>query len=200
MNQSKRLLRIFVFPLLFLVPLISTYGQSDSSQPIESSYEVTLQLVVGSNETGPRDLPSGLPFLPKNVKNNFTYSNFRLVNTIFGRVSNTGNIEYKSVSNVLGKETEAESDTFLEWSMANFRAVPNGFLARAFRFEAKIPMRTGGFRDAGTTNPIVNYQAVGISTVMLGFPANKPTLIGTITLPKTVGTLFLVATVRTAEL
>ena len=200
MNQSKRLLRGLIFPLLFLAPVTVAYGQSDGNQPPESSYEVTLQLVVGSNETGSRDLPNGLQIVPKHVKNNFAYSNYRLVNTILGRVSNTGTIEYKSVSNVLGKETEAEADTFLEWSMANFRALPNGFLARTFRFEAKIPMRTGGIRDAGSTNPIVNYQTVGISTAMLGFPANKPTLIGTITLPKTVGTLFLVATVRTAEL
>jgi hypothetical protein len=200
MNQSKRLLRRFIFPLLLLIPVTAAYGQTDTSPPVEPSYEVTLHIVVGSNETGPRDLPNGLPFVPKNVKNNFAYSNYRLVNTIFGRVSNTGTIEYKSVSNVLGKETDAEADTFLEWSMANFRAVPNGFLARAFRFEAKLPMRTGGFRDAGSTNPIVNYQTVGISTAMLGFPANKPTLVGTITLPRTVGTLFLVATARTAEL
>jgi hypothetical protein len=198
MNQSKRLLRTFIFPLLFLVPFTFAFGQSDSNQPLETSYEVTLHIVVGSNEAAPKDLPNGLPFVPKNVKSNFAYSNYRLVNTIFGRVSNTGTIEYKSVSNVLGRETDAESDTFLEWSMSNFRAAPNGFLARAFRFEAKIPMRTGGFRDA--TNPIVNYQTVGISTAMLGFPANKPTLIGTITLPRTVGTLFLVATARTAAL
>ena len=200
MNQSKRLLRRFIFPLLFLVPLTVAYGQSDSNPPLESSYEVTLHIIVGSNETGRRDLPNGLPLVPKHVKNNFAYSNYRLVNTILGRLSNTGNIEYKGVSNVLGKETDAEADTFLEWSMGNFRAVPSGFLARAFRFEAKVPTRTGGFRDAGSTNPIVNYQTVGISTVMLGFPANKPTLIGTITLPRTVGTLFLVATVRPAEL
>lgn len=200
MNQSKRLFRILILPLFLLVPLIGSYGQSDSSQQFESSYEVTLHIVVGSSEASPRDLPSGLPLVPKHVRSNFSYSNYRLVNTILGRVSNTGNIEYKSVSNVLGKDNDAEADTFLEWSMANFRAVPNGFLTRAFRFEAKVPIRTGSFKDAASTNPIVNYQTVGISTVMLGFPANKPTLIGTITLPKTVGTLFLVATARTAEL
>jgi hypothetical protein len=33
---------------------------------------------------------------------------------------------------------------------------------------------------------------------MLGLPANTPTLVGTIGLPKSTGTIFLVATIRNA--
>jgi hypothetical protein len=35
---------------------------------------------------------------------------------------------------------------------------------------------------------------------MIGLKADTPTLVGTISLPKTTGTIFLVATVRSAEL
>jgi hypothetical protein len=43
---------------------------------------------------------------------------------------------------------------------------------------------------------VINYEAVGISMNLIGLPANTPTLIGTISLPKTAGTIFLVATVK----
>ena len=49
MNQSKRLLRRFIFPLLLLIPVTAAYGQTDTSPPVEPSYEVTLHIVVGSN-------------------------------------------------------------------------------------------------------------------------------------------------------
>lgn len=202
MNLSKYAFSLFVIPLLVLAAFSTTPGQSDPAQQLEPSYEVALHVVIGSNEAGGKtDLPSGLSVISKHLKGNFSFSSYRLANTFLGRVSNTGTVEYKSVSNILGQETDAESQTFLEWSMGNFRALPNGFQVRSFRFGAKVPVRTGTFKDgAGAVNPVVNYESVGLNMVVLGLPANTPTLVGTISLPKTTGTIFLVATVKTAEL
>jgi hypothetical protein len=199
MNLSKRALLRVALALFVLAPLSASFAQSDTSQQFEPSYEIALHVVIGSNDAGSRpDLPASLASISKQLKSNFSFSNYRLANTFLGRISNTGNIEYKSISNLLG-ETEAESQTFLEWSMGNFRSLPSGFQARSFRFGARVPVRTGSFKDsAGVVNPVVNYEAIGLSMSMLGLPANTPTLVGTIGLPKSTGTIFLVATIRNA--
>lgn len=200
MNQSKRFFSFLVFPLLILLGVSAVVAQPDTGQ-LEPSYEIALHVIIGSNEPGTRaDVPAGLSNVSKHLKSNFSFSNYRLANTFLGRISNTGNIEYKSVSNILGQETDAESQTFLDWSVLNFRSVPNGFQARSFRFGARVPVRTGTFKDGTGMNSVVNYEPIGLTMNVIGLPANTPTLIGTISLPKTTGTIFLVATVRPAAL
>jgi hypothetical protein len=204
MNQSKRNFSLLAFPLLLLLSCSTVFAQAEPSQQrIEPSYELTLYVVIGSNETGARgvDLPSNLSTISRQLKTNFSFANYRLANTFVGRVSNTGNIEYKSISNIMGQETDAESQTFLDWSLTGLRAAENRFQARTFRFGARVPIRTGTFKDdAGKINSVVNYESVGLSMVMMGLPANSPTLVGTISLPRTTGTIFLVATIKSAEM
>lgn len=200
MNQSRRYLSSFAVPLLILIALSTAAAQSDLQ--IEPSYEVSLHVVIGSNEPGMgAPMPASLASISKQLKNNFTFTHYRLANTFLGRISNTGTIEYKSVSNILGQETDQESQTFLEWTLGQFRAVPTGVQARAFRFGAKVPVRVGSAKDeAGKMIPVVNYESVGLTMNMIGLPMSTPTLVGTISLPKTTGTIFLVATIKPAEM
>jgi hypothetical protein len=201
MNQSKPASLLFVLPLIILALLSTAIAQSEGGQQLEPSYEITLHVVIGSNEPASRsDLPANLSAVTKHLKSNFSFSNYRLANTFLGRITNNGNLEYKSVSNILGQETDAESQTFLEWSLGPFRVMQNGFQAGRFRFGARIPVRTVGFKDNGVANPVTNYESIGLNMNMIGLPASTPTLVGTISLPKTTGTIFLVATVRTAEM
>jgi hypothetical protein len=121
-----------------------------------------------------------------------------LANTFVGRLSNTGNIEYKSVSNIFGQETEGgDAQTFLEWSLTNLQAMPAGVQARSFRFGARIPVVTRQTKD---TAPMMAYESIGLTMNMIGLPVNKPTLVGTLSLPKTSGTVFLIATIKPAEM
>ena len=202
MNLSKYLFPLAVITVLIAATASAAVAQADPLQQLEPSYEISLHVVIGSNEGAANtDLPASLAAVTRHLKGNYSFTNYRLANTFLGRIANTGNIEYKSVSNILGQETDAESQTFLEWSMGNFRAVPNGFQARSFRFGARVPVRTGTFKDAtGVINPVVNYESIGLTMSLIGLPANTPTLVGTISLPKTTGTIFLVATIKTAEM
>lgn len=204
MKQSKRC------PLLFAVSLLMLFtsggalaqAQADPVLQLEPSYEISLQVVIGTNEAAAgAPLPAGLNAISRQLKSNFSFSNYRLANTFLGRVSNTGNIEYKSISNLLGQETDQEAQTFLEWSMGHFRSMPGGFQARSFRFGARVPVRVGTTGEpGGRMTPIINYEPVGLTMHVIGLPANTPTLVGTISLPKATGTIFLVATVRSAEM
>lgn len=198
MNKSRSSfsLALVVFTILAGFTLVS--AQSDSASQIEPSYEVALHIVIGSDDPATKnELPSNLSSLSKQLTGNFPFRNYRLANTFLGRISNTGTVEYKSVSNIFGQETTADSRSFLEWSMTNFRAMPNGFQAKAFRFGAKVPVKTAEVKDSsGVVSPVISYEPVGLTMYTVGLPANTPTLIGTISLPNTSGTIFLVATIR----
>jgi hypothetical protein len=194
MNLSKHAFTLAVFSIVFIGSVSIATAQSDAVQQLEPSYEIALHVVIGSNEAARTDLPGSLSNISRYLKGNFSFSNYRLTNTIFGRISNTGTVEYKGVTNLFGIENDVESQSFLEWTIGGFRALPTGFQARSFRFGARVPVRTS------PGNPALSYESVGLTMNMIGLPANRPTLIGTIGLPRTAGTMFLVATVKTAEM
>ena len=201
MNLSKHLFSLAIFAIFIAGSIGTAFGQTDApgTQQAEPTYEVFLHVVVGSNDAGAgTELPQSLSNLTRSLRGNFPFSNYRLANTFVGRISNNGTIEHKSVSNILAQQTDGESQTSLEWSLANFRAMQNGFQARSFRFGARVPIRVGTTQNpGGGVTPIVNYESVGLTMNTIGLPANMPTLIGTISLPKTTGTMFLIATIRT---
>ena len=190
-------------PLLLLFANSTAEAQAyDPNAKVEASYEVALHVVIGSNEPGGKgDIPASLNSVTRHIRANFAFSNYRLANVFLGRIANTGSLEYKSVSNILGQETDAESQTFLEYSLGSFRVMQNGYQARPFRFGARVPIRVGSTRDeTGRAHPVVNYESVGLTTALIGLQPNTPTLVGTISLPKTTGTIFLIATIKPAEM
>jgi hypothetical protein len=197
MNQIRQAFKIVALSLFVFVAVSSASAQGPPDpQRAEPSYEISLHVLIGSNEAAPRgtEVPSSLSAISRQLKNNFSFSSYRLVNTYLGRISNTGNIEYKSISNILGQEPATEAQSFLEWSIVGLRSMQNGFQGRSFRFGARVPIKTSKDENA------VVYESVGLTMQMIGLPANTPTLVGTISLPKTTGTIFLVATIKSAEM
>jgi hypothetical protein len=207
MNRSKLFFQI-TFSLLFCLFLFTAAHAQPAARPQgDPSYDIFLQVIVGSNEAGERaELPGNLSNISRQLKSNFAFSNYRLATTFIGRIGNEGNFEYKSVANVFGEETDGEFQTFFEYSLSSFRAMqePRGdaaFQIGTFRFGAKIPVKMGSpVKDEnGKASPaIVAYEPIGITATRLAVPENTPTLMGTLVLPKTRGTVFLVLTARAA--
>ncbi len=175
------------------------------NRPFEPSYEVSLQLILGSNEAGSgAEIPANLSSLSKQFKNTFPFRNYRLAGTFLGRVTNTGNFEYKSTSNMFGQESERARPVFLDWSLGNLRSGPTakggpGFQAQSFRFGARVPVTVATLAE-GKTNSVVNYEPIGLTLGKVGLAENSPTLMGTLNLPGAEGTVFLVMTVRSSDL
>lgn len=207
MNQCKIFLSaIFVFGVI-MASSPASFGQPDARLQVEPSYEVSLQLVIGTNDTVKRtDFPNSLSAISRQLKSSFTFSNYRLAGTFLGRLTNSGSFEYKSLTNIFGQESTAASQTFLDWSVGNLRNGPNAkgaqaFQAQSFHFGARVPVTTGSFKDeSGKMNSVINYEAIGVSVGKLGLPENVPTLIGTLNLPGANDTIFLVMTVRSADM
>ncbi|MGH7783158.1 MAG: hypothetical protein ACREO5_04870 [Candidatus Binatia bacterium] len=193
---------------IVLVAAASLYAQPEAARPpqIAPSYEVMLQVLVGSNDTANGGtLSPNLRAVSSQFKSNFAFSNYRLDNTFVGRVATNGSYEYKSISNTIGTGVDSETPTFLEWTLGTLRSAANDkgqttFQAEPFRFGARVPVRVSSYSNdnSGKAIATINYESIGLVVNRVGLLENTPTLIGTISLPKTAGTLFLVLTVKPA--
>lgn len=186
-----------VFVLCFLSSAIS-FAQTDArTAQVEPSYEVVLQVVVGSNETAQKNnLPANLSAVTRNLRNNFSFSNYNLSETYIGRVANTGSIEYKTLSDNFGQAQNSQTPSFLDWTLGSLRSATNGkgqnvIQIQPFRFGARVPVVTGG--------GVVNYESIGLNMRQVSLAESSPTLIGTLPTPKTGETIFLILTVRPVE-
>lgn len=208
MNYRK-LLKIAIALSMMLAASIAVLGQPElPRQQVEPSYDVELQLLIGSNDAGSRtELPASLANVTRHLRAAMPFASYRLASTFLGRVSNNGHFEYKSLSNIFGQEVELRSQSFLEWSLLNLKSLPTakggqGFQAQAFRFGAKVPVNTGSTHkdESGKSIAVVNYESIGLSLNRVGLAENTPTLIGTLNLPGANGTIFLVMTVKAVEM
>ena len=186
---------------VFFCGSFAVFGQVATTP--DQSYEATLYVVIGSDDAAQRgDLPKSLEGVAKQIRDNFTFKNYRLMNTYYGRLANNGSLEYKSVSSLKNAATELDSPTFLEWQLANFKAESgisgkNALSMQVFRFGARVPIVIAKIAgDDARGVPVTNYESVGLTLNKLSVSDNVPTLIGTISLPRTTGTVFLVMAIR----
>ena len=198
MNQSPHLYRTAIAIAVFFVSVLAVPAQQ--TRTFGPNYDIVLQVIVGSDDAANSDLPKELAPISRQLRSRFTFSGYRLANTFLGRVGENGNLEYKSVGNILSKDASVDAPMFLDWSLANFSgggeaAAKNAFHADAFRFGARVPVRLSGRAEV----PAV-YESIGLTFNRIGFSANTPTLLGTLSLPQTAGTLFLIVTARQSEL
>jgi len=165
----------------------------------DTNYDVTLQLVIGSNEAGSKtDLPADLGPLTKQIRSNFDFSGYRLASTFFGRIASNGNFDYNSVASIEGKDLSSSVPTFLDWSLRDLHSAPGsrGLQASSFRFGARVPVLIG---DSSKGQQGVTYENLGVGLNRVGLNENTPTLIGTLHLPGTSGTVFLIMTIRPTQ-
>jgi len=165
----------------------------------DTNYDVTLQLVIGSNEAGLKnDLPSDLGPVSKQIRSNFDFAGYRVASTFFGRIASNGNFDYNSVASIEGKDLSSSVPTFLDWSLRDLHPVAGSrsLQASTFRFGARVPVVVG---DSSKGQQGVNYENLGVGLNRIGLNENTPTLIGTLHLPGTTGTIFLVMTIRPTQ-
>jgi hypothetical protein len=173
----------------------------------EPNFEAVLQVVLGSAEATPAGtaLPASLGNLAKQLRSNFSFAGYRVLNTYIGRVGNNGNLENSGMADIYGQAGESETPSFLDWHLRGVKSAQNTsgqsvIAVQSFRFGARVPVRTGSGRGAGDgTGSVMNYQPVGLNLERLTLMPNTPTLIGTISLPRTTGTAFVVLTLRTSD-
>ena len=189
--------KVAVSTLVVVLGLCFSIAAQQPPAP-DTNYDIMLQLVIGSNEpTAKTDLPANLAPVTSQMRSNFGFANYRLASTFVGRIANNGAFQYDSVANIEGKDLSSSVPTFLDWSLADLAMVPGtrNLRAQSFKFGARVPVAVG---DAAR-GQAVNYEHIGVSLVRMGLNQNVPTLIGTLHLPGTSGTIFLVMTIRPTD-
>ncbi|HTH50916.1 MAG TPA: hypothetical protein VL501_03225 [Pyrinomonadaceae bacterium] len=184
----------FALSLIALLSIAASAQQPDADR----NYDITLQLIIGSNEPGSKgEVPANLGPITKQIRSSFDFAGYRLASTFLGRIANNGNFDYNSVASIDGKDLSSAVPTFLDWSIHDLHAMPGGkgLQAQGFRFGAKVPVVVG---DAAKGQG-VNYENLGVGLNRMGLSENTPTLIGTLHLPGTTGTIFLVMTIRPTD-
>ena len=207
MTKSKIAFSIIAFFSVCLLSLTNGFTQtSPTGKQIEPSYEVILQTLVASNSANNKsDIPQMLIGAVKRLKANYPYSNYRLGETFYQRVANTGALELRSVSNEIIPDQERSYSIFSEWTLNNLQNLPdakgqNSIQFQSFRFGQRIPIITSSIKDAnGKINSVVNYEQVGLTIQKLSLAENVPTVIASLSTWKPNELMFLVLTIKSAE-
>lgn len=202
MNRSKFIFQSTTLLFLFLLGLTASFAQGPAEKPIEPSYDVVLHVIIGSNDGSGAALPAELSTVSRELKSRFSFSNYRLADTFLGRLANRGDLEYKSVFNLMEPKADSEQQSFLEWSLRGLKGGKDAsdkalFQADGFRFGGRIPIKYTPDASKGGS-PVMAWEAIGLNLQRLTLSPNTPTLIGTITMTKALGTMFVVITVKSA--
>ena len=204
MNQPKKIFTLLFFAAVVVFAGRVSFAQETAKLPVrDASYEAMLYVVLGSNDSATgAELPKSISGITRQLRDDFSFSNYRLLNTYVGRVANNGSLEYKSVASLQNAaDRELDSPSFLEWTLNNVRSSDSSasgdqLVMQLFRFGARVPIKTALTTVDNKPFSTVNYENVGLTVNRLGIAQNSPTLIGTISLPRTAGTVFLVLAVR----
>lgn len=183
--MSKQLHLVTIL-LSFLILAGGSYAQNEQRISTESSFEVTLSVVAGSNDaTQKGELPAALSPIVKQLRSTFGFTNLRLADTYVGRIGNNGTISYKSIANIDGS-TQSNTPSFLDWQITGLRNSANSannVFINSFRFGARVPIVVG----PSATNAAIQYEPIGLTVDRMTAAVNSPILIGTVALPKADG-------------
>jgi hypothetical protein len=202
MNRSRSFFPILSALLALFFAAAAVHAQA-VPPPVEPSHDVTLQVIIGTNDGAGQPLPAELSSISRSLKSNFSFTNYRVAETFLGRIGNRGDLEYKSIFSLTDQKADTEPQTFFEWSLRGLRNVKDVndktvLQAETLRFGGRVPIKVS-MDASGKLAPMINYEAIGLNLQRLTFPVGTPTLVGSITMTKSLGTMFLVITVRSAS-
>lgn len=187
MNQPKKSFLFAAF-FIFCLSLTNALAQTPTARQSEPSFDIILQTVVASNDVGKSDIAPLLSGVVKKLKTDFPFSSYRLASTAFQRISNRGNLDSRSVSYLADNNLAVFSD----WSISGLESLidekgQETIQIQNFKFGQRIPI-----------NNTTNYEQIGLTT-RFSLAKNTPTIIGSLTTPKSDELMFLILTVKSAE-
>lgn len=195
MTKPKIIFTIAAFFVVCLMSLTNSFAQTETKQA-EPTYEVILHILTASNTASDKSsVPPTLSNAVKKLKTIYSFSNYRLDSTYIGRIANTGNFEFKSVSNSSSQNQANILPIFSEWTLNGLQKLPtangqNSLQFQIFRFGQRIPISSSGG---------VNYEQIGLTVQRFGMSENVPTVIGSLSTAKPDELMLLILTVKPAQ-
>jgi len=193
--------RMFLCVYALLCFSVVTVNAQDNQPKNENNanrpnYEISLQLLVSTQNGERQELPSALTPIEKKLKNDFGKNNYRLAMNLLNRVSEKGGLEISGVSPFSQNLPEDKSYNFYKLTLKGIKS--NGMGEMQFdmlQFGLQVPLVNYVAQD-GKSVPVTNYQNLGISAHPLSVVFNEPTIIGTMTTSRPDELIVLVLTVK----
>jgi hypothetical protein len=199
LNQLKIRQILFLTGLFCLLLSHTVSAQTTDTKQNDTSYEVWLHILVASNETGKKDeVPSALSNTVKKLKNNFSYSSYRLATTLMQRAKERSNFSYRAFMNGLNPENETvEFPTTFKWDFTGFAPNGDGIQLDNLRFSWGIPFSTKVVSvNESQGRASTRYESLDLNLGKVNLNENTPSVVGTITTPRPDEMLFVVLTIK----
>lgn len=207
MNKPKNIFSIAAFFLVCLLCSANSFAQTENQpKQAEPNYEIVLHVLTASNNATDKSIvPPTLSGVVKKLKNTYSFSNYSLTSTYFGRIANTGAFDFKGVSSAGYTNQDNYAPIFSEWTINGLRNAPNAqgqniVQFSNFRFGQRIPLRYSSPKnERGQTDSPLSYESIGLTMQKFSLPENVPTIVGSLSSVKSDELLFVILTVKPAE-
>ncbi len=194
------LFRSFAPVFLICTAFFASAG-AQSVQPSSNDTPIHVELRVLTatpDQKASVKLPAKLSAVSRHVTEMVGPTDLRIAETYIGRIGHRGSMNYKSLANVAVYPGDIDTPSIMEWNLTRVEIGLQGSLtANSFNFGARIPIRGARLGTDANATRVVNYEYIGVSLGELTVPNGVPTLIGSLSLPNSEGTMFLVLTLST---
>jgi hypothetical protein len=179
----RRVISAFLLAFMIItLGAVALAGQEEERGPT-AEYEVHVYLLAASNEGGGGRLPDVVQPLVGEIQKSTQLRPSRLVTTFLHRVSELGQVNASGVTPpLMPVATSTATPGFYTFRVD--RIAPDRFNRalvgmRQFVFGMRVPVVTSRVVDGKTTEPMVQYENVGINS-SLKLPIDRPAIVGTI--------------------
>lgn len=167
---------------------IGAGGRSATAAANSDNLDLQLYALVASNTPGEAGtVPPSLNSVAREIRSTFQISQVRVAAILQYRVENNGRLEASGMANSV--LTTPSSYTFVNYGysiagikLSNDQARPQVQL-NGVRFSLRLPVQTGSAKSGDTTQPLIDYQSMGITTGVT-LALGEPAIIGSFTVGK----------------
>ena len=172
---------------------LSIFAQSENvvadGQPRQDLRAVLYFLIGNDNTTAGGELPKELTEAAKEIKSGWNHRSLVLAGRQMVKAEAPGTFKSR-ISIDLGNDGNARIPTsFLDWATSLRSAEGNQVRLGGSTFSIRTPIRIA---KAESGSDVFNYETFSTSMSGLSVRKSEPTLIGSLSLPATGGTLFMV--------
>ena len=189
---------IFAIAALFMFCLMSftnSFAQDDTKQA-SPNYKIYLDTIVAANNNsgGNKKLSAPLSNALKDVKSD-AFSNYYLFSNSYERIGVSGQITHNSIYESIGQRKVENYAVYSNWALGKLRE----FSDEKSRSVVQFDNFTFSARVPSPTATVVNYEEIRLYVSNFNVLQNVPTVIGSLSVPKSDEMLYFVLTARPAE-
>lgn len=180
---------------LFFLALNTAAVVAQSKVQNNGSYSLVSHVFIGTSESARAEIRPSLEKALLVANTDFNYKGFRHQQSFLQAIGNGGNIGFQGLMKGIGSLETSGNPVFTEWSMGGFRVAeddPNAASLQSFRFNARVPVKYAGIENEQNRSTFVKYEALKIGLSRVSLTAGKPIVVGTLPVPNTDETIFIV--------